>query len=78
MSASSASTGSKSSARHVHVNENRWRVTPIVKVMPRLSSASAMSAADRVVVPRSMTRDSSHVAPARPAGSAAEPARTDS
>ena len=66
MSPSSASTGSKSSARQVQTSENRWRVTVIVSVMPRLSSSSAMSAAERVVVPRSMTRDSSHVAPGAP------------
>ena len=63
MSPSSASTGSKSSARQVQTSENRCRVTLIVSVMPRLSSSSAISAADRVAVPRSITRESSHVAP---------------
>ncbi len=35
-----------------------------------------MSAAERVAVPRSITRDSSHVMPGRPGGSAIEPARS--
>src|SRR4051812_43339302 len=43
--------------------------------MPRLSSSSAIAAADRVAVPRSITRDSSQVIPESPGGSAIEPAR---
>ena len=76
MSPRSARTGSKSSARQVQTSENTWRVTAIVSVMPRLSSSSAMSAAERVAVPRSITRDSSHVAPGAPADRAIEPARS--
>ena len=77
MSASSARTGSKSSARQVQTSENRWRVTTIVSVMPRLSSSSAMSAAERVAVPRSITRDSRYVAPGASGGSQIDPARID-
>jgi hypothetical protein len=75
ISPSSASTGSKSSARQVVTSEKRWRVTEMVIVMPRLSSASAMSAAVRLAVPRSITRESSHAVPGTPGGSAADPAR---
>src|SRR6516165_6225939 len=44
--------------------------------MPRLSNSSAISDADRVAVPRSMTRESNQVVPSAPGGSEAEPART--
>src|SRR3954452_4463918 len=44
-------------------------------VMPRLSRSSAISAAVLDAVPRSITRESSHVRPGAPAGSNADPAR---
>ena len=75
MSPSSARTGSKSSARQVQTSENRCRVTAIVSEMPRLSSSSAISAADACAVPRSITRDSRYIAPGASAGSQIEPAR---
>src|SRR5436190_13642615 len=74
MSATSAMTSSKSSARHVQKNENKWRVTVIPSEIPRLSSVSAMSSADRVVVPRSMSFDSRYIAPGVPTGSQTDPA----
>ena len=75
MSPISASTGSKSSARHVQTSENKCRVTEIVSETPRPSSSSAICSAERVLVPRSMTRDSTYVAPSESAGSPMDPAR---
>src|ERR1043166_6619323 len=43
--------------------------------MPRLSSASAISSADRRVVPRSMVLESRYIAPGASAGSHIDPAR---
>src|SRR5690242_557034 len=57
------------------MNENRCRVTVMPSEMPRRSSASAMSSADRVAVPRSMTFDSRYIAPGASAGSQIDPAR---
>src|SRR6476661_9979 len=76
ISPSSARTGSKCSAKQVHATEKRWRVTESDSVIPRLSRSSAIAAAVRCVVPRSMTRDKSHVVPSRPGGSQIDPART--
>ena len=42
MSASRASTVSKSSTRQVHVSERSWRVTVAASETPRLSSSSAI------------------------------------
>src|SRR5690349_8586341 len=57
------------------MNENRCRVTVMPSEMPRRSSASAMSSADRVAVPRSMTFDSRYIDPGASAGSQTDPAR---
>jgi hypothetical protein len=51
-------------------------VTVTLNEIPRLSSASAMSSADRVDVPRSITFDNRCVAPVASAGSHTDPART--
>ena len=53
------------------------RVTAIVSVMPRLSSSSAMSAADRASPCRGRSRATAATSrPARPADRTTEPART--
>ena len=75
MSPSSASSASKSSARQVHTTENTWRVTVIASATARLSNSSATCSADRVAVPRSMTRDRRCTAPGASAGSQIDPAR---
>ena len=75
MSPSNASTGSKSSDRQVQTIVKLWRVTVTVRLMPRLSSSSAITAAGRDAVPRSIRRDSSQVVPSASSGSEAEPAR---
>jgi hypothetical protein len=69
MSPSNASTGSKSSDRQVQTIVKLWRVTVTVRLMPRLSSSSAITAAGRDAVPRSMRRDSSQVVPGASSGS---------